>query len=210
MRLAIIGPPGAGKGTQADALAQILGDPHLSIGDILRRAVKDRTPLGIRIQAIIEGGNLVPDDVVIGVVKERIARKDCETGYMFDGMPRTVGQARELDAQGVQTDLIISLEVPDEEVIVRLRERLMCSDCGRSFHPTAKPPEKDGFCDKCGEELVTRKDDEPDTVRTRLKIFHEQVDPLKEYYELQGKIRFIDGSGSVEEVRKRLFTALGI
>ena len=210
MKLAIIGPPGAGKGTQADILAQKLGDPHLSVGEILRRAIKDRTPLGIKIQSIIEAGFLAPDEVITEVVKERISQEDCKTGYIFDGMPRTIGQASALDVHDIHTDHVISLEVPDEEVISRLSLRQICGDCGKTFHPTANPPEKDGLCDRCGTELTFRKDDDADTIRTRLKIFHEQAGPLKEYYQQQGKLRVIDGSGTITDTKEKVFNLLGL
>jgi len=210
MKLAIIGPPGAGKGTQAEELAKKLGDPHLSIGEILRHAVKDHTPVGMKVQSIIEAGHLAPDEVIIGVVKERLSQKDCETGYIFDGMPRSLSQARELDVHGVPVDLVILLDVPDEEIIERLRGRRICPDCGKTFHLTAKPPEKDGVCDKCSAELVLRKDDDADTIRTRLTVHHELIAPLSEYYESQGKLKTVDGLGTIEAVTEKVFSVLGV
>ena len=210
MRLILLGPPGAGKGTQAEALIKKLGVPQISTGDILRGAVKQGTPVGLKAKSYMDAGDLVPDDVIIGVVKERLAEPDCENGYVFDGMPRTMAQAEALDAQGVRIDVVVSIEVPDEEIVRRLGGRRTCPDCGAIFHIITKAPAAPGICDSCGAALITRKDDDPDTIRNRLQTYHKETEPLKGYYRSQGKLIAVDGVGSVADTINTTFQALGI
>ena len=210
MRLILLGPPGAGKGTQAEALVEKLGVPQISTGDILRNAVKQGTPVGQVAKSYMDSGNLVPDDVIIGVVKERLAEPDCAAGYIFDGMPRTMAQAEALDRQGVAIDKVLSIEVPDGEILIRLSGRRTCTACGAVYHTVKKPPLAEGICDACGAALAVRKDDDPDTVRNRLLTYHKETAPLKAYYKSQGKLIAVDGVGSVEATIKTSLEALGI
>jgi len=210
MRLILLGPPGAGKGTQAEMLVKRLGVPQISTGDILRSAVKNETPVGLQAKAYMDAGDLVPDDVIIGVVKERLTAEDCEAGYIFDGMPRTIAQAEALDAQGVVIDAVLSMEVPDSEIQTRLGGRRTCPNCGMTYHITSKKPQKPGVCDSCGTELIIRKDDAEDTIRNRLVNYHKETEPLKAYYTAQGKLKTVDGVASVEEITNAVFKTLGI
>ena len=210
MRLILLGPPGAGKGTQAEALIKKLGVPQISTGDILRNAVKQGTPVGLEAKSYMDAGNLVPDAVIIGVVKERLAEPDCKDGYIFDGMPRTIAQAEALDAQSVTIDVVVSIEVPDEEIIRRLSGRRTCPECGAIYHIATKAPLVQGICDVCGAALIIRKDDVPDTIRNRLLTYHKETEPLKDYYKQQGKLIAVDGVGSVPDTINTTFQALGI
>jgi len=208
--LILLGPPGAGKGTLAEALIKKLGVPQISTGDILRGAVKQGTPVGLKAKSYMDAGDLVPDEVIIGVVKERLAEPDCEAGYIFDGMPRTINQAEALDEQGVQIDAVLSVEVPDEEIIKRLGGRRTCPECGMVFHVATKKPEKEGICDGCGAALIIRKDDDQETIRNRLTTYHKETAPLKDYYKAQGKLKTMNGVGSVAETVATVFQVLGI
>jgi len=210
MKLILLGPPGAGKGTQAETLVKLLGVPQISTGDILRDAVKRGTPVGLRAKAYMDAGDLVPDDVIIGIIKDRLAMEDCKKGYIFDGMPRTIAQAEALDAQGVQIDTVLSLDVPDEEIIVRLGGRRSCPNCGMTFHAISRPPKEDGVCDACGTGLVTRKDDDAETIRNRLLNYHRETEPLKSYYRASGKLVAVQGGASVAETTANVHKALGI
>ena len=210
MKLILLGPPGAGKGTQAEALVKKLGVPQISTGDILRSAVKNATPVGLKAKAFMDAGDLVPDDVIIGVVKERLTAADCEAGYIFDGMPRTIAQAEALDAQGVVIDAVLSIEVPDEEIQARLGGRRSCPDCGMVFHVVSKQPASPGICDACGAKLITRIDDAEETIRNRLANYHRETAPLKEYYDKQGKLKTVGGVAGVAEITAAVFRSLGI
>ena len=210
MRLILLGPPGAGKGTQAEALIKKLGVPQISTGDILRDAVKRGTAIGLKAKSYMDAGDLVPDDVIIGVVKERLEMDDCKAGYIFDGMPRTLVQAKALDGQGVPIDTVLSVEVSDEVIINRLGGRRSCPNCGAVYHVTTKKPSKDGICDLCGTELIIRVDDSTSTIKNRLHTYHEQTEPLKEYYRAQGKLKTVDGSLSVADSIKETFKVLGL
>jgi len=210
MRLILLGPPGAGKGTQAEMLVKKLGVPQISTGDILRSAVKNATPVGLEAKAYMDAGDLVPDDVIIGVVKERLSGEDCAAGYIFDGMPRTIAQAEALDAQGVVIDAVLSIEVPDSEIQNRLGGRRTCPNCGMTFHIATKQPVKPGVCDSCGSELVIRKDDDRETIQNRLLNYHKETEPLKAYYSAQGKLKTVDGVAGVAEITAAVFGALGI
>ena len=210
LKLILLGPPGAGKGTQAELLIKKLSVPQISTGDILRNAVKQGTPIGLKAKAYMDAGNLVPDDVIIGIMKERLTEPDCADGYIFDGIPRTIAQAQALDEQGVAIDAVLSIEVPDEEILIRLGGRRTCPECGTIFHITTKPPKQEGVCDVCGAELIIRKDDHPDTIRNRLATYHKETAPLIDYYKVQGKLKAVSGSGSIDKNIARTCEALGL
>jgi len=210
MRLILLGPPGAGKGTQAEVLVEKLNVPQISTGDILRAAVKNGTPVGLKAKAYMDAGDLVPDDVIIGVVKERLTADDCKNGYIFDGMPRTIAQAEALDAQSVVIDTVLSIEVPDEVIIKRLSGRRTCPTCGMIFHVETKKPKVDGICDACGATLIVRKDDEAETIINRLDTYHKETEPLIDYYKVQGKLKEVGGDLSIAEQTAEMFKALGI
>lgn len=204
MNLILLGPPGAGKGTQAKQVAEQYGIPQISTGDILRQAVKDGTALGREAQGYMERGDLVPDKVVIGIIEERLTQPDCQAGYVLDGFPRTEVQANalaeSLGRQGSAIDHVVNIEVSDEELIRRLTGRRTCKECQEPYHVTFSPPEREGVCDKCGGELIQRKDDEEETIRTRLGVYREQTAPLVAYYENQGLLRTVVGTGAIQEI----------
>lgn len=210
MKLILMGAPGAGKGTQAEILSERLGIPTISTGNILRAAVKDGTPVGLRAKAIIESGSLVPDEVIIGIVGERVAKDDCKNGYILDGVPRTIGQAEALAEAGIGVDRVIDLVVPDEVIEKRMTGRRTCTDCSTTFHVEFNPPKVEGICDLCGGKLGIRKDDMPETVRHRLEVYHAETEPLLNYYGDKGLVLTVDGQGSVEDTTALVMTALGI
>ena len=210
MKLILLGAPGAGKGTQADVLAEKLSIPTISTGNILRAAIKNETPVGLKAKAFMDNGSLVPDDVVIGIVKERLAEADCENGYILDGMPRTIAQAQALEEAGVSIDAALLIDLADEIIEKRMTGRRTCSKCGATYHIEAAPSKVEGICDKCGTELSIRKDDMPETVKNRLKIYHMETEPLISFYSERGKLRTVEGTGSVAETTKLVFEALGI
>lgn len=209
MNLILLGAPGAGKGTQAEVISDALNIPQISTGNILREAVKNGTEFGLKAKAAMESGSLVSDDVVIGILKDRIAEDDCKNGFILDGFPRTVPQAEALDNMGVQIDKVVEIYVPDETIQQRLSGRRVCEDCGASYHTEFKPSKGEGKCDKCGGNTVQRKDDHPDTVIERLKVYHEQTAPLKDYYTKQGKLETVVGQDTVEETSKLTLKAVG-
>ena len=210
MNLVLLGPPGAGKGTQAELLEKKLRVPHISTGNILRDAIKNKTPVGMEAKAFVDAGNLVPDEVIIGVIKERLSGKDCEAGYIFDGIPRTIVQAKTLDDQGVVIDVVLQIDVPDEEIVSRLSGRRACPECSMTYHVKSNPPKKDGICDSCGEKLIVRNDDDEKTVQNRLRAYHEQTAPLTEYYKAQGKLRTVRGREILTETTTAVFKALDL
>lgn len=210
MKIIFLGAPGAGKGTQADILAEKLGIPTISTGVIIREALKCGTEMGLKAKKFIEAGELVPDDVVIGIIKERLAKADCQNGFILDGFPRTVPQAEALDAMGVELDKIISIEVPDENIVERMSGRRVCAKCGASYHVVFNPSGDGAHCDKCGEELSLRKDDAPEVVKSRLEVYHSTTEPLKDYYLAKGKLSLVDGVGSVDEITARTVSALKV
>lgn len=210
MKLILLGAPGAGKGTQAEFISEKCNIPTISTGNIIRAALKNGTEMGLVAKSYIDAGSLVPDDVVIGIVKERLSEKDCEKGYILDGFPRTIPQAQALDNMGDTVDKVLSLEVDDEEIVKRMSGRRVCEKCGTSYHTEYKKPEKEGVCNLCGGNLVIRKDDEPSTVLNRLEVYHEQTEPLMAYYEKQGKLISVKGMNTVEETTKAVFKALEI
>jgi adenylate kinase len=213
MNIILLGPPGAGKGTQAKRLIDRYGIPQISTGDMLRAALKEGTPLGLEAKKFMDKGELVPDSVVIGLVKERIQKSDCAKGYMLDGFPRTVGQAEALDKMlselSQKVDDVISIEVPSEELLGRLTGRRTCRACGAGFHVMFDPPKKAGTCDKCGGELYQRDDDNETTVKSRLDVYDKQTKPLIDYYQKQAKLRGIPGVGAMEEIFGRITAVLG-
>lgn len=210
MKLILLGAPGAGKGTQADIISAKLGIPTISTGNILREAVKNQTPVGLQAKSYMDRGALVPDDVIVGIVKERVAREDCSNGFILDGMPRTIPQAQALVDAGIEFDSVISIEIADEVIEARMTGRRTCAACGASFHVAANPPRVEGVCDNCGGELSIRKDDAPETVKARLKTFHEETEPLKGFYEKLGKLKTVKGDQPIEQATADILAALGV
>ena len=208
--LILLGAPGAGKGTQAEMLSEKLNIPIISTGNILKQAIREGTPLGLEAASFINEGNLVPDPVIIGIVKARLAEPDCEAGYILDGVPRTIAQAEALSEMGVNIDAVISLEVSDEAIINRMSGRVICSLCGSSYHLVSKKPQVDGVCDRCGGALVTRPDDAPETVLKRLVAYHEQTEPLKAYYAERGLLREVQGEAEVHQITQNILSVLGV
>lgn len=210
MKLILLGAPGAGKGTQAEIISKKLGVPTISTGNILRAAVKNETPVGLQAKAYMEKGALVPDDVIIGIVRERLAEPDCRNGYILDGMPRTIAQAEALEKAGVEIDAAVSIEISDAEIEQRMTGRRTCSVCSTTFHVTANPPKKEGICDNCGGALTIRKDDEPETVRNRLKVYHQETEPLLDFYRSRGKLKSVDSQSTIPATTAVIYEALGI
>ena len=209
MNLILLGAPGAGKGTQAEVISEALSIPQISTGNILREAVKNGTEFGLKAKAAMESGALVSDEVVIGILKDRIAQDDCKNGFILDGFPRTVPQAEALEAMGVNIDKVVEIYVPDETISKRLSGRRVCEGCGASYHTDFKPSKVAGKCDKCGGNTVIRKDDEPATVLERLKVYHEQTAPLKDFYAKRGKLETVIGQEEVSETSKLPLKAVG-
>lgn len=211
MRLILLGAPGAGKGTQAEILSRELGIPTISTGNILRAAVKDGTPTGLKAKAYMDAGELVPDEVIIGVIGERLAAPDCASGYILDGVPRTIAQAEALEKAGIAFDAVVSIEIADEVIAQRMGGRRVCSKCGASYHIVAVRPKTEGVCDLCGGELVQRKDDAPETVKARLAVYHKETEPLKGFYQSRGLLRevSVDASTTVPETTAAVLAALG-
>jgi adenylate kinase len=209
MNLILLGAPGAGKGTQAEVICDHLQIPAISTGNILREAVKNGSELGLKAKSFMDSGALVPDEVVINILKERIAQDDCKKGFILDGFPRTVPQAEALDAMGVQIDCVLSLEVADEAIMQRLSGRRVCQDCGASYHIDYKPSKVEGVCDRCGGKTVQRKDDEPETIKDRLNVYHTQTEPLKAYYSKTGKLVTVEGQEEVADTTALVLKALG-
>ncbi|WP_294497995.1 adenylate kinase [uncultured Gemmiger sp.] len=208
MKLILLGAPGAGKGTQAEILCDELHIPTISTGNILRAAVKDGTPMGLKAKSYMDAGALVPDDVIVGIVKERLAQPDCANGFILDGMPRTIVQAEALEKMGVEIDKALDIQADENLIIERMSGRRVCAKCGASYHIKNKPSAKEGICDRCGGELVIRKDDQPETVRDRLKAYHEQTEPLVGYYRERGKLIDIPDQGSIEATNAYILKAL--
>lgn len=212
MNLVLFGPPGAGKGTQAQFLVDSYSIPQISTGDMLRAAVKNQTPLGLQAQAIMQQGGLVSDEIVLGIVEERLKQDDCRDGFVLDGFPRTIPQADALvgilERMGRAIEHVVSLEVDTDEIVKRLSGRRSCPACGKGFHVTYDPPRQDGICDACSTALVQRDDDREDTVRNRLMVYDQQTAPLKEYYRERHLLRSIPGMGPIAEVQQRIAAAL--
>ena len=210
MKLILLGAPGAGKGTQAEVISEKYNIPTISTGNIIRAALKNGTEMGLKAKSYIDAGNLVPDDVVIGIIKERLAESDCKNGYILDGFPRTIPQAEALDELGFGIDAALSIEVADEEIVKRMSGRRVCEKCGASYHTEYKKPAQDGKCNFCDGALVIRKDDEPETVKNRLNVYHEQTEPLKDYYKACGKLLCVEGQDEVKDTTRLVLAALEI
>ena len=209
MNLILLGAPGAGKGTQAEMLAAKLQIPTISTGNMLREAMANGSELGKQVKQAMDAGQLVSDELVLGLVKERTAKPDCQNGFILDGVPRTLAQAKALDEMGVGLDHVVSLEIDDAVIEGRMTGRRVCPKCGASYHITANPPKKDNTCDQCESELVIRKDDAPETVKSRLAIYHETTEVLKDYYAAQNKLRVVEGNQSIEGAFQDILKALG-
>ncbi|HIS77248.1 MAG TPA: adenylate kinase [Candidatus Merdivicinus excrementipullorum] len=199
MNLILLGAPGAGKGTQAEVICKALNIPAISTGNILREAIKNQTPLGMEAKTYMDGGKLVPDEIVINILKERLQADDCKNGFILDGFPRTVPQAEALDQMNVRIDRVVDIEVADEKITARLSGRRVCESCGASYHTQYKPSKVEGVCDACGGKTVQRKDDHPDTVKERLRVYHEQTEPLIDYYTKAGKLVVVEGQEEVAD-----------
>ena len=210
MNLILLGAPGAGKGTQAEKVCDLLKIPAISTGNILREAVKNGTEMGQKAKSYMDAGNLVPDDVIIGIVKERLAQSDCENGFVLDGVPRTVAQAEALDEAGVRIDRVVNIQVEDDAIVRRMSGRRVCGDCGASYHTDYKPSKIDGVCDKCGGKLVIRKDDQESIVKDRLQVYHDLTEPLIAYYEKKGVLKTVIGQERVEDTSELVRRALGV
>ena len=210
MRLILLGAPGAGKGTQAEILSHELKIPTISTGNILRAAIKNGTKVGLEAKAFIEAGKLVPDAVIIGIIRDRLSEPDCRNGYILDGVPRTIPQAEAMERMGIQIDCALSIEVEDQVIVERMSGRRTCKDCSTTFHIVNNPPKVEGVCDNCGGELTIRKDDAPETVRARLVTYHKETEPLKAFYESRGKLRTVDNQPSIEETTAAIRRALEI
>ena len=209
MKLILLGAPGAGKGTQAELLASKLQIPTISTGNILREAIKNGSPTGLKAKRFMDQGKLVPDDVIAGIVRERLTQSDCKNGYILDGVPRTIAQAQSLVEQGVEIDRVVSIEIADEVIVKRMSGRRVCGSCGASYHLTANPPKTEGICNACGSELVIRDDDKPETVRRRLTVYHNETEALKGFYEKLGKLRLVEGNQPIEDATRDILAALG-
>ena len=208
MKLILLGAPGAGKGTQAAVISERYHIPQISTGNIIRAALKSGTEMGLKAKSFIDAGQLVPDEVVIGIIKERLVEDDCKDGFILDGFPRTIPQAEALDNMGIEIDKVVDIEVPDDVIIDRMSGRRVCEKCGRPYHLVSLRPKQAGICDDCAGALIQRKDDHPDTVKARLDIYHKETEPLKGYYEKQGKLYIVEGASSVEETTRLTFEAL--
>ena len=208
MKLILLGAPGAGKGTQAEKIVEKYGIPAVSTGNIIRAALKAGTEMGLKAKSFMDAGQLVPDDVVIGIIKDRLKEKDCENGFILDGFPRTISQAQALEDMGVDIDKVLDIEVPDEKITARMSGRRVCSKCANSYHLLYKKPKTEGVCDACGGELIQRKDDAPETVQARLKEYHEMTEPLKDFYKKLGKLVIVEGQEEVADTTALVFKAL--
>ena len=209
MKLIFLGPPGAGKGTQAAIVSKKLGIPSVSTGDMLRAAVKEGTKVGLEAKSFMDAGKLVPDEVIIGIVHERLDKPDCAKGFILDGVPRTLAQADALEKAGIAFDHVISLEVHDEAIVERMSGRRVCNKCGAPFHVANNPPKVDGVCDACGGELIQRVDDKAETVRHRLEVYHQETEPLKSFYQERGVLDLVPGDlGTIEETTAAIMKVL--
>ena len=210
MKLILLGAPGAGKGTQAEILCKELNIPTISTGNILRAAIKDGTPTGLKAKSYMDAGKLVPDEVIIGIVSERLEQDDCRNGYILDGVPRTIAQAEALEKAGITFDAVVSLEISEEEILRRMTGRRVCESCGSSYNVNAIPPRVEGICDNCGGKLIQRKDDTPETVRARLEVYHKETEPLVDFYAQRGLLRPVQSSDTKEGTFRAILAVLGI
>ena len=209
MKLILLGAPGAGKGTQAEILCKELNIPTISTGNILRAAIKEGTPTGLEAERYMKAGKLVPDDVIIGIITERVAADDCVNGYILDGVPRTLAQAEALEKAGIVFDDVISIEISDETIMERMTGRRVCEHCGATYHLVAVPPKTPGVCDKCGGKLIQRHDDEPETVKARLEVYHKETEPLKDFYAERGLLKSVENQPTVAETSQAILHVLG-
>ena len=209
MNLILLGAPGAGKGTQAELLLKKLGIPSISTGNMLREAMKNGTELGKQVKQYLDNGLLVPDELILSIVAQRVTQPDCANGFILDGVPRTLAQAEALDAKGVCIDHVVSIEIEDAVISARMTGRRVCSGCGASYHIVANPPKAEGTCDLCQGSLIIRKDDAPETVQKRLEVYHEATEVLKDYYAKQGKLRLVEGNQSIEGANADILAAIG-
>lgn len=208
MKLILLGAPGAGKGTQAEKIVDKFGIPAISTGNIIRAALKEGTDMGLKAKSYMDAGQLVPDDVVIGIIKDRLKEKDCENGFILDGFPRTIPQAQALEDMGIEIDKVLDIEVADEAITKRMSGRRVCSKCANSYHLDYKKPAVDGVCDACGGELIQRRDDAPETVQARLAEYHQLTEPLKDFYKELGKLVIVEGQEEVADTTALVFAAL--
>ena len=210
MKLILLGAPGAGKGTQAEIICQKKNIPTISTGNILREALKSGTEMGLKAKSYMESGQLVPDEILIGIIKDRIQEPDCKNGFILDGFPRTIPQAEALDQMGAQIDVVLDIEVADEDIVTRMSGRRVCEACGSSYNVEAIPPRREGVCDNCGGKLIQRKDDTPETVRARLKVYHTETEPLVDFYAQRGLLRPVRSDDTKEGTTQAILAALGI
>ena len=209
MKLILLGAPGAGKGTQAERLSKELNIPTISTGNILRAAIKNGTPTGLKAKSFMDAGQLVPDEVIIGIITERLAEDDCANGYILDGVPRTIAQAEAIESAGIHFDAVVSIEISDETIMERMSGRRVCENCGASYHLVAVPPQRPGVCDSCGGKLVQRKDDAPETVKSRLAVYHKETEPLKDFYQQRGLLKPVENQPTVDGTLQAILRALG-
>ena len=210
MKLILLGAPGAGKGTQAAIVSKKLGIPTISTGNILRAAVKNGTPVGLKAKEYMDAGKLVPDEVIIGVISERLAEADCQNGFILDGVPRTIPQAEALEKAGISFDAVVSIEISDEEIVERMAGRRVCTACGAPYHVKNMPPKVEGVCDACGGKLEARADDKPEVVRDRLQVYHKETAPLKDFYAARNLLKTVDNQPTVAETTTAILNALGL
>lgn len=210
MKLILLGAPGAGKGTQAEIICEKFNIPTISTGNILREAIKNGTEMGLKAKSYIDKGDLVPDSFVIGIIADRLSKDDCKNGFILDGFPRTIPQAEALSEMGIEIDCALSIEVADEKIMQRLSGRRVCGGCGASYHIDYKKPAKDGICDACGEKLVQRKDDSPETIADRLTVYHKQTELLKDFYRAAGKLKIVEGQEEVADTTALTLKTLGL
>ena len=209
MKLILLGAPGAGKGTQAAILQEKLELPTISTGNILRAAIKNKTPIGMKAKSYMDAGQLVPDEVIIGIISERLQEPDCANGYILDGVPRTMAQAEAMEAAGIRFDAVVAIEIPDERIVDRMSGRRVCEACGASYHIVSVPSKVEGVCDVCGGKLVQRKDDKPETVLDRLSVYHKETEPLKGFYEARGILKPVEDCHTVDETSRAILAVLG-
>ena len=209
MNMILLGAPGAGKGTQGELISEKLRIPTISTGNMLREAMANGSSLGKQVKKFMDEGSLVPDDVIMSIIAQRVAQPDCENGFILDGVPRTLPQAEAMDAAGIKIDHVVSLEVDDAEIASRMSGRRVCTKCGASYHIVSNPPKTEGICDQCGSEVAIRKDDEPETVKHRLEVYHASTEVLKTYYQGQGKLRLVYGNQPIEDTHRDILKAIG-
>ena len=210
MNLILLGAPGAGKGTQAEILCKKLGIPSISTGNILRAAIKDGTPTGLKAKSYMDAGQLVPDEVIIGIVGERLQQADCARGCILDGVPRTIAQAEAIEKAGIQIDAVVAIEISEEEILRRMSGRRVCEACGASYNLEAVPPKVAGICDNCGGKLIQREDDTPETVKARLAVYHKETEPLVDFYNQRGLLKAVEVADNKEATNAKILAALGL